>query len=183
LSAKAEKRLALKALKLEKTLAKTARQFESPALAKTISALPDTEAEKILPPIEVKPSHRLMEWSRDIEDVEGSWSWGQDRASGAAWASYVHPFLQNCATRYWYEIDSDTVKGKGGKRRLKHCYYAVKKIIDEAQERLVEIELDDFADQIFRFRMSGKKRVYGFRTDHTFFFVWYDPKHLIYSLN
>ena len=182
MSAKAEKRLAQKALKLDKTLKKTARQFANPTSAKSIGALPAVTSDKVIPPLHVQPSHRLMRWTRELEDDEGGWSWGELRAVGAAWGTTVHPFLQQCIQRHWYEIDADRV-GKGRKRRKKHCFYQFGQIVEEAQLRLVELKLDDFAEQIFRFRITGLQRLYGFRREHIFFFLWYDPKHKIYPVN
>ena len=51
-----------------------------------------------------------------------------------------------------------------------------------AYQRLVDLELDDFSTDLFRFRLSGKERLYGFRieAEAMFYMLWYDPHHKIY---
>ena len=54
-------------------------------------------------------------------------------------------------------------------------------IVPEAQSDLERGKLDEiFGDQIFRFRVSGQKRLWGFRRDRTFHVVWWDPDHKVY---
>ncbi|MFS8103699.1 hypothetical protein LFM09_41915 [Lentzea alba] len=48
-----------------------------------------------------------------------------------------------------------------------------------AQERLVELELDD-RDRISRLQIGGKQRLYGFREASRFYAVWWDPEHEVY---
>ena len=48
-----------------------------------------------------------------------------------------------------------------------------------ARDRLVELRLDDRA-RISRLRPGGKPRLYGFRHEHEFYALWWDPEHEIY---
>lgn len=59
-----------------------------------------------------------------------------------------------------------------GKDYLSTC------IISAAQDRLRELTYDD-RDRISRLRISGKKRLYGFREGHRFYVLWWDPEHEI----
>lgn len=121
-----------------------------------------------------------MRWSRDKEDADGAWSWGSPRACAAAeWNGTVHPFLEECRRKRWSEIDAERTGTNW--RRKKHIHYSFDQIIHEAYERLIELQLDDFSPDIFRFRLSGKRRLYGFRTDPVFFMVWFDPDHRLYK--
>lgn len=63
---KAEKRLAQRALHLEKALEKSARQFADPT------------PKKVVPHTKLPPHRRMMCWDRELEDVQGQWSWGAD---------------------------------------------------------------------------------------------------------
>jgi len=178
-SKRAEKRLAKKALKLEKILAKVARQSEEPEPSRQVVEASVIPTSKDIPDTEIKPSQRYMRWTRELEDTGGNWSWGVPRGCGDLWGAEIEPFLKQYEKKKWGEIDSERT-GKGKRRRSKHCFYSYDKIIQEAFDRLVELELDDFAEQIFRFRLSGKKRIFGFRQPELFFFVWYDTQHKIY---
>jgi hypothetical protein len=181
---KVEKRLARKALKLEQTLQKSARQFIEPSLSRSVAEGATVEAKKRIPEPELTPHQRLMKWDRTLEDKEaGKWSWGDDRkCCDKDWDNRVHPFLKEYEKKKWGEIDSETT-GPRRKRRKKHVYYTFDKLIDEAYERLVDMELNDFAPNIFRFRLSGKRRLYGFRIDPTamFHMIWFDAKHRLYK--
>lgn len=183
-SKKAEKRLALKALKVTKSLEKSARQIVDPVLSRSITDAIRIEPKKQVLEPELTPHQRLMRWDRSLEDdKEGNWSWGDQRKCNESdWEIRVHPFLLEYEKKKWGEIDSERT-GKPRKRRPKHCYYTFDKIIKEAYDRLIELELDDFAPNIFRFRLSGKRRLYGFRIDPTatFHLIWFDPKHQLYK--
>jgi hypothetical protein len=125
----------------------------------------------------------LMVLDRTHEDVVDSWSWGRERCClHDSWEEVVGPYLDMYQAKRWGEIDAE-MTGKGKKRRKKHVYYPFEKLVDEAHERLIELELDDFAPNIFRFRLTGKQRLFGFRIEAsaTFYTVWFDPDHAIYG--
>jgi hypothetical protein len=65
----------------------------------------------------------------------------------------------------------------GGDQR--HKAYPVGIICHEAQKRLEEIGLDDL-DEVFRFRLASKPRLYGFLVQHIFYVLWWDPEHNVY---
>jgi hypothetical protein len=177
---KADRRLERKTLKLKRELEKRARQGASPATARTIPNDRSISFEKIITEPALAPAPALMIWSREKEDADGDWSWGAPRACGDAWDALVHPFLIECGRKRWAEIDAERTGGEG-RRRAKHIHYSFDQLIDEAYARLVERQLDDFAPNIFRFRLSGQRRLYGFRTDPTFFMLWFDPEHRLYK--
>lgn len=183
MASKAEKRLERKALKLEKTLEKTARQFADPQPQRAVAegATIDPKKEVVEPTL--APAQQMMKWDRSMEDLEGAWSWGAERkCCDDHWTTIVHPFLGQCERKKWGEIDNERT-GKGRRRRSKHTYYSFDMIIDEAYARLVELKIDDFAPNIFRFRLSGLRRLYGFRVENTatFHMIWFDPEHRLYK--
>ncbi|MEP7350514.1 MAG: hypothetical protein ABI668_11285 [Sphingorhabdus sp.] len=90
-----------------------------------------------------------------------------------------------CRGKFWDDnqilalIDFDSPVTTGGRDRHKmHHNMDVDILADEAQYRLIEIE--KFADTIFRFRLGSKKRLWGFRIVNKFEILWYDPGHEIY---
>lgn len=184
MASKAEKRLERKALKLERALGKSARQFADPVVSRTVTEAATIDPKKQPPELKLKSHERTMQWDRSLEDKkEGQWSWGDDRkCSDRDWDEKVHPFLSEYAKKKWGEIDSERT-GPPHKRRKKHCHYTFDKLVDEAYQRLVDLKIDDFAPNIFRFRLSGKRRLYGFRIEATamFHMIWFDPKHMLYK--
>jgi len=59
-----------------------------------------------------------------------------------------------------------------------HHNMDVEQICDEAQYRLVELELYSYI--IFRFRLGNIRRLWGFRQLAQFEILWYDPTHQVY---
>ena len=117
-------------------------------------------------------------------DVHGSadradeWSWGQHRN----WCKSHQKELGNCeimstmmglAGSKWSEILAMTA---GGHKR--NHDQDLDTIIPEARERWKSIGRVE--ETLFRFRTSGKGRIWGYRTGAHFNVVWWDPEHLIY---
>jgi hypothetical protein len=180
---KREKRIRRNEIKLKKETEKKARIVE------VVSTLKQPQ-ELILPspcriPSEQKKGslgELYMRWSQDKEDKNGTWSWGVQRDWGEPlWNTLIYPFLSEYAKKKWKIIFAETWQNDK-KCRKKHVYYDVNRIHEEAIKRLVQLELDD-QTRIFRFRLSGKRRLYGFTFSDIFATVWYDPTHNIYPLN
>lgn len=79
----------------------------------------------------------------------------------------------------WSEIE----KASGGKRSgngNNNHFEKVSSLIKEAQQRLIELKLDD-NDQLFSLRISGTGRLYGILQDGVFRMLWFDKNHEIYQ--
>ena len=50
----------------------------------------------------------------------------------------------------------------------------------EAQKRLTDLHLDETFEDLFRFRVGGKKRLWGFEVDGVFHVLWWDAEHQVY---
>lgn len=119
-----------------------------------------------------------MTWTCESPDVVGAWSWGVNRQwSQEEWNNSILPKLQEWARLSWGEIDN-MVSGSEDSRHKMHHNMDVVQICDEAQYRLVE--LDQYVDVIFRFRLGNLRRLWGFRQLAQFEILWYDPTHRIY---
>jgi hypothetical protein len=180
---KAEKRQARRELKLQQDLEKSARQFAEPQVSRAVSQAIEVAPEKKIIETKLTPHQMRLRLDRTHEDVIDVWSWGRERCClHDHWQETVGPYLDIYQTKRWGEIDAETT-GKGHKRRKKHVYYPFEKLVDEAHQRLIELQLDDFAPNIFRFRLTGKQRLFGFRIDATatFYTIWFDPDHAIYG--
>ncbi|TGK11361.1 hypothetical protein EHO60_03335 [Leptospira fletcheri] len=124
-----------------------------------------------------------MKLLEDKVDHEGEWSWGVERNwnNNKQSSEIISNFKRNYINKYWKDIYSEKYNSQNKPSRRKHIHYSVKKICFEAQKRLLEIALDDF-HEIFRFRLTGKFRLYGFTCGDTFLVVWHDPEHKIYPI-
>ena len=54
----------------------------------------------------------------------------------------------------------------------------VPKLTKDARDRLAAIKLEDY-DTLFRFRLSGRERLWGIRQENIFYLLWWDPKHQV----
>jgi hypothetical protein len=80
----------------------------------------------------------------------------------------------------WAEIQG--MQTGGFKRHRKHHEMPIGSIESDAQQDIRRLKLDEtFGDQIYRFRLGGKPRLWGFRVERTFHVVWWDPSHKVYE--
>lgn len=98
-------------------------------------------------------------------------------------AMEIFKFLCEMGRLSWGEIEGQTTGGRS--RHKKHHEQPIESLTsEEAKEAIRRQSLDEtFGDSIFRFRMKGKKRLWGFRNDSTFHVVFWDPDHLLYETN
>lgn len=133
---------------------------------------------KSVPAVALKPSRQKMQLDISMADREGHWSWGIARDWGEdVWLQTIEPFLNDYIQKTWGQIDAEFTGAQW--RRPKHISYEFSVIKREAVTRLEELQIDDFAPDIFRFRIAGRKRLYGFRINPKFYLLWYDPTHEI----
>jgi len=175
---KAEKRLLRAAAKHDIRAEKSARLRERPTGDEV--RLGDEPPQKS-PRLGADPGSIFdlkVTWSVDKADCKDCWSWGTDRQwSLEDWTGLIEPKLFEFSALTWKEIDAFT-SGTGHKM---HHNMEVHQLAEEAQYRLVEIE--QFADTMFRFRLGSKPRLWGFRVLGHFEVVWYDPEHAIYPVD
>jgi hypothetical protein len=111
-----------------------------------------------------------------------------DRGTQNAWkfkpsenhAPPLVDFICEMAKLTWAKIEEQRVGTKGGYHRRNHSQ-AITKLTAAAQKDLMKRKLPDkFDDTMFRFRLSGEQRLWGFRNGHVFHVVWWDPDHKVY---
>lgn len=105
-----------------------------------------------------------------------SWSW----ADGDEANELVH-FLCDISKSSWHEIAAQQTGG--GQRHRKHHPMPFEQLCPEAQARLSELRHDELFEEIYRFRLAGKKRLWGFRDEATFHILWWDRDHAVYPLD
>lgn len=111
-----------------------------------------------------------------------------DRASKNVWAFLpdqddapaLFNFICEMAQLTWSEIERQTTGNK--KRHRRHHSHPTETIDPDAQKDIQRIHLDEiFGETMFRFRVAGEKRLWGFRSGHVFHVVWWDPGHKVYD--
>jgi hypothetical protein len=126
------------------------------------------------------PAGSRPSWKLSRLDLEhaGSWSWD---VTGSDLREIVQ-FLQQMERLTWSEIRAQTTGGRTGHR--KHHSIEAERLCPEAQRRLRDLRLDDL-DELFRFRLSGRRRLWGAINgqDGAFYALWWDPDHQVYPVD
>ena len=119
------------------------------------------------------PGAKRPKWRLSLLDLEhaGKWSWAVD---GEA-LQRILAFLAEMEKTTWADIVS---RGAGNGRRMHHAQ-PIESLCPEARARLRQLNLDD-RDEMFRFRLGGKLRLWGFLDGDIFYPVWWDPDHKVY---
>jgi hypothetical protein len=103
-------------------------------------------------------------WSFQRLDIGGPWCLG--RTANQQQIIDILQRMGNWEQSTWAEI------GRGGSHEI-----PINKLEKQAQDRLLDLKLDDL-DVLYSFRLSGKERLWGFRTDrHVVRVLWWDPDH------
>lgn len=119
-----------------------------------------------------------MTWTINHCDCEGSWDSGTPRQwDDNDWAGNIQPKLTEWEKLTWAEIDAHST-GNDVKRHKMHHSMPVDAILEEARYRLFHLER--FEENIFRFRLGNRPRLWGFRRVCEFHVLWFDPHHEIY---
>ncbi|KAB1504359.1 hypothetical protein F7230_04585 [Corynebacterium sp. 320] len=117
-----------------------------------------------------------VQWTaREIDDVD-------DLTDGLSWelssneAMELLKFLDELRGKTWNQCENESSNG----RRRNHDH-AINELPSEFQKRLNK--LDENEERIFRFRLSGKCRLWGFRSGALFRILWYDREHSVYPVS
>jgi hypothetical protein len=149
------------------------KQISRPAAPqrKEVPALP-----KRLLGITGTPSVARPSWKLSLLDLEhaGSWSWGVTDVT----LQGIIEFLTQMERLTWTEIQAQMTNNKKGGHR-KHHAIPLDRLCPEAQRRLQDLRLDDL-DDLFRFRLGNKPRLWGVIHEGVFYPVWWDPEHKVY---
>ena len=112
------------------------------------------------------------------KDHDQQWSWFEPRAwTDQEWTEEIQPPLQHLSGLTWGAIDS-LASGSGHKM---HHSHEITQLEEEAQRRWLELGLEEW-DSVFRFRMGGTKRAWGYVVQAHFHMVWWERHHRIYPV-
>ncbi|MDX6587263.1 MAG: hypothetical protein QOI31_1736 [Solirubrobacterales bacterium] len=109
-----------------------------------------------------------------------------DRATQEAWAfspaedaGELIAFLYEMSQLTWSAIEAQQTGGQ--QRRRKHHSQEISTLETAAQNDISKRKLDTrFGETMFRFRVAGGKRLWGFRNGRVFHAIWWDPDHAVY---
>lgn len=174
MGAKADARRARKEAKEAARKAKQIAQAESPTTDKVPLSVALAGAQPESPRIATDPTaYRKMrpEWVR-----ARFCSFFPRNCTDHHWRKAIDPKLAAWETMTWGKIEQ-IPRGTGHGKM--HHTMLVSKITEAAQDNLEQHGWGSF-NEIFRFRMGNKPRLWGFRELHRFSIVWYDPEHEVY---
>jgi hypothetical protein len=87
------------------------------------------------------------------------------------------PTLNPFSGLTWGEIDG---LASGPSHKMHHSH-EIRHLIEDAKQRWISLSLEQF-DTVFRFRMTGTKRAWGYVVQAHFHLVWWDRHHSIYPV-
>jgi hypothetical protein len=180
-SGKSEARALRKAKKAAEEAEKSARLKERPGVGRVradAAGDPGKQTRRRADPGSIYTMQ--MTWTLDKADRDESWSWGPRNWSQETWDGELLPKLKAFEALRWAEIDQ-AFTGTADKRRRLHHDMPTEQLVQEAQTRLVEI--GEYDETVFRFRLGGKQRLWGKRIVAEFRIIWYDPDHRIYPVD
>jgi hypothetical protein len=91
-------------------------------------------------------------------------------------------FLRDIGNNSWSAIRAQVWSSKRDSHR-KHHEHPIEAVCEDAKTRLLAMKLNEIiGDDLFRFRVSAKQRLWGFVADGTFHILWWDPAHEVYPL-
>jgi hypothetical protein len=157
---------------------------DSPRVAPRLAASVAARSAAKVPSV-VETGSRLGEkvtWCISRKDCDGHWSWNEPRAwDSSEWDIEIHPKMTAFEKDTWGEIEKH-VTGKKKKRHRMHHSHELGDLAAEAQQRWHAIDLGQF-ETLWRFRLGGAKRVWGFIVRAHFHMVWWERYHKIYPVD
>lgn len=104
-------------------------------------------------------------WRFSMLDLDGPWGWSSFQAD--------HAVSLREKSAEWERLKHGELFGRGGNKRI-----PAQNLCREAQRRLVELKLDDYG-HLWELHIKGKPRLWGLRTGHIFYPIWWDPEHTV----
>ena len=114
-------------------------------------------------------------WLFDKIDKNGFFAFDINRSD------FLHKLVLDKIISYssmkWTEIRKQTHDNGKSKH---HFLTEFENFSDEAQKRIIKLQLTEDTDRIFSFAFTNLLRIIGLRDKEKFHVIWYDPKHEFY---
>lgn len=116
-----------------------------------------------------------IKWTTEGMDVDCgesgcAWSW----ALTSNEAKKLLEFLSTLHTKTWAEVESHRTSNS----RQQHHSQRIDSLSKDARRRLGN--LGSAEEELFRFRLGSKRRLWGYRSGATFRILWWDEHHQVY---
>lgn len=129
-----------------------------------VGADPPKKKKRPVPGAPIDGEDPCLVFGLQLIDSGGRWPWSDVSAS------HMKAITDKC--KAWEKMKQSELFGPGGNKRI-----PMENLIPDAQTRLRDLELDDY--EIWELRVTGKQRIWGVRSGHVFYPVWWDPKHQV----
>ena len=139
-------------------------KHKHPAFGAVVDDLKKKKARLGADPGEAERSRPV--WHVGSMDWDGPYGWAA--LTDPALVRELWERLRAFESMSWVEIEQ-----QGGSHNVE-----IAKLSAEARQRLVELRQDD-VDELFSLRMTGRRRVWGFREANVLRFLWWDPDHQV----
>lgn len=183
-----EKRKALSAERFEASkaaLVARVKTASSPRAAKEVlindqpRLAPHLEREARQEPKTVVDGSRFesqVTWCTKKSDRKDSWSWREERNwTEEEYREIIEPKFKEFQEMTWARVNE--FSSDGGHKM--HHGQGQDSIVPEARARWLDLGLEEF-DTLFRFRLGGTRRAWGFIVQAHFHMVWWDRNHKIH---
>lgn len=121
----------------------------------------------------------FVQWTVCEMDHEYGGSWDWHLKSNEAYK--VLGYLEELSKKTWGEVEQERTGNKDGHR--KHHSMLVSELCKEARDRLKErFQNEELPEELYRFRLAGKVRLWGMRSQTTFKLIWFDRNHEVYPV-
>ena len=130
------------------------------------------KAPKALPDMRAVTIDGMPKFSFRFADFEDrvDWSWPSDSTT-----IEILKFISEVSKNEWREI---LMQNSGGHK--KHHHHEFASVCKEARDLIALMKHDERFEELFRFRLTGKKRLWGFKQGEVFYPLWWDAEHKIY---
>ena len=125
-----------------------------------------------------------LTWCTTVSDLDGKWSWQEQRCwTDEEWQTQILPNFSLLEKSTWSEIlFEQKTPAKGGRSVPKYHHQELTTLVQEAQDRWIEIGLEEY-DTAFRFRFANTVRAWGIKLQGHFYLIWWERYHKIYPVS
>lgn len=122
-----------------------------------------------------KPDNKSVKYKKFEGDGKPSWRFSTvDLGGEFKWPSGTYVELKIINKLHHFDsMPWDEIEGN------RHHFLDKSPLSKKAQERLCEIQKDDFADSVFSIALEGKVRIIMIREGDLAKLLWYDPSHQV----
>jgi len=117
--------------------------------------------------------HPVFSFRYADRENRGDWVW----PTGTETDRFMN-FLCDMNRSTWGQIRTQEY-GNEGKRHRKHHGQPFDSVCNSAQKLISTLKLDEIFDELFRFRLDSRTRLWGFESSGVFYVLWWDANHKV----